>query len=118
MTTGDIGRAFDEPPERGSAAEEAALPPEEAAMPYHPERGFADAPQSGIALVRERNEQRLMAIEGVVGVAAGRTAIGDDAVVLYLTDASARSRVPSEIEGFLVETVVTGQIDAYGISRG
>ena len=87
-------------------------------MPYHPEPSSADAPQSGIALVRERHEQKLMSIEGVVGIAAGRTAIGDDAVVLYLRDASARSRVPSEIEGHSVETVVTGEIDAYGISRG
>ena len=54
-----------------------------------------------------------MAIEGVRGVAVGRTPIGDDALVVYVLDESARSRVPSELEGYPVEVSVTGEIDAY-----
>ncbi len=70
------------------------------------------ATQSGIALAKERSEQRLMAINGVEGVAIGRDRIGDDALVVYLRDPSVRAQLPSEVEGYSVETVVTGSIDA------
>lgn len=35
-----------------------------------------------------------MSIEGVTGVGVGRTDIGDDAIVVYVMDASVARRVP------------------------
>ena len=49
-----------------------------------------------------------------MGVAVGRTQTGEDALVVYMRDPSVRNRLPSEVEGHPVETVVTGVIDAYG----
>ncbi len=84
---------------------------EEAAMPYDPDAG---GPGSSAAEgVRRRHEAALLALPGVTGVALGRSPIGDDAIVVYLRDASARGRVPAQIEGYPVQTTVTGEIDAY-----
>ena len=55
-----------------------------------------------------------MAINGVEGVAIGRDRIGNDALVVYLRDSSVSAQLPSEVEGYPVETVITGSIDAYG----
>jgi hypothetical protein len=87
---------------------------EEAAMPYQPgpEHGSERAAQ--IESVRARHERRLMAIDGVLGVAVGRNKLGHDAIVVYLRDASVKSRIPSEVEGYPVETETTGPIDALG----
>jgi len=87
---------------------------EEAAMPYQPgpERGGEQA--ASIESVRARNEQRLMAIDGVMGLAIGRNKLGDDAIVVYVRDPSVKSRIPSEVEGYPVETETTGPIDALG----
>lgn len=87
---------------------------EEAAMSYTPERASGCAGPSQIEMVRERHERELMAIDGVVGVAVGRTPIGDDAIILYLRDASVKQRVPTQVGGYPIETIVTGPIDAYG----
>jgi hypothetical protein len=62
--------------------------------------------------VLARHADELMAIDGVEGTGVGRNGVGDDAIVVYLRDASVRSRVPSEIEGYPVEPSVTGVIDA------
>ena len=81
-------------------------------MPYTPE---SDAePASGIHAVRQRHERDLAAIDGVVGLGIGRSRAGDDAIVVYLRDASVEARVPSELEGYPVVTVVTGTVDALG----
>jgi hypothetical protein len=90
---------------------------EEAAMPYDPTRAAAESGAPAIAGAIERHAARLMAIDGVMGVAVGRTRIGDDAILVYLRDASVKRRVPAEIEGHPVETAVTGEIDAYGRGR-
>ncbi len=84
---------------------------EQAAMPYLQR----DSTTSGIAAAKERNESRLMAIPGVKGVGIARNAIGDDALVVFLLDASVASRLPAEVDGYPVETVVTGEIDAYRV---
>jgi hypothetical protein len=47
-----------------------------------------------------------MAIEGVLGVAIGRTPIGDDALVLYLRDPSVERRVPPEVEGLALSQIL------------
>jgi hypothetical protein len=86
---------------------------EEAAMPYTSENAGGYAGSSQVEMVRERNERVLMAIDGVVGIVVGRTPIGDDAIILYLRDASVKQRVPPQVEGYPIETIVTGEIDAY-----
>ncbi len=86
---------------------------EDAAMPYLPESTSELSGQSQIETARQRHERALMAIDGVVGVGVGRTPMGDDAIILYLRDASVKKRVPACVEGYPVETVVTGEIDAY-----
>lgn len=91
--------------------------PEEAAMPYEPAQASGGAGQSQVEHVRARHERALMAIDGVVGVGIGRTRIGDYAIVLYLRDVSVKQRVPIQIEGYPVETTVTGEIDAYGSTK-
>lgn len=87
---------------------------EEAAMPYEPDRASGDTGQSQVETVLARHERMLMAIDGVMGIGVGRTPIGNDAIVLYLRDASVKQQVPTQIEGYPVETTVTGEIDAYG----
>lgn len=93
-----------------NASESREIPKEETAMPDQPEE--VGRSEATIEAVRSRNESRLMAIEGVVGIGVGRTAGGDDAIVVYLRDESARQRVPARIEGYPLEIVVTGGIDA------
>lgn len=81
-------------------------------MPYDPD-GDAAAGSSAIEGVWQRHEGKLLGIPGVTGVAVGRSPIGDDALVVYLRDASVKSRVPTQVEGYPVLTTVTGEIDAY-----
>jgi hypothetical protein len=83
---------------------------EVAAMPYDPTP--TNDPHSAITRVRDENEQRLLAIEGVKGIGVGRDRIGGDALIVYALDASVKACVPSEIEGYPVEVIVTGEIDA------
>jgi hypothetical protein len=86
---------------------------EDAAMPP-----VTDAPSvsaaSAIDAVRDRNERRLLALNGVVGVATGRTPTGEDAIVVYLREGSFESGIPRDVEGYPVQTVVSGEIDALG----
>ena len=93
---------------------------EDAAMPYVPDEasshavpGFAHAapPPGRLEAAKRRNERALMAIDGVEGVSLGQTAIGGEALVVYLRDASVKRRVPSQVDGYPVETSITGQID-------
>ncbi|MCC7703046.1 hypothetical protein IGS59_12385 [Janthinobacterium sp. GW460P] len=92
---------------------------EDAAMPYLPDeipgQGMGQytpaAPQGRLEAAKRRNERALMAIDGVEGVSVGHTAVGKDALVVYLRDSSVKRRVPSQVEGYPVETSITGQID-------
>ncbi|MGK5080772.1 hypothetical protein [Janthinobacterium sp. HLX7-2] len=97
---------------------------EDAAMSYLPD-GTSDQgapgaslgqpaqplPQGLLEAAKRRNERSLLAIDGVEGVSLGQTAVGKEAIVLYLRDASVKRRVPSQVEGYPVETSITGQID-------
>jgi hypothetical protein len=78
--------------------------PEQAAVSFTP--APPQGPQSPITGVVERHRARLSAIEGVHGVAEGRTATGDDAIRIDVEDESVRERLPDEIEGYRVEIVV------------
>lgn len=69
------------------------------------------APHGRLEAAKRRNERALMAIDGVEGVSVGHTAVGKDALVVYLRDSSVKRRVPSQVEGYPVETSITGQID-------
>ena len=92
---------------------------EDAAMPYLPDeipgQGMGQytpaAPHGRLEAATRRNERALMAIDGVEGVSVGHTAVGKDALVVYLRDSSVKRRVPSQVEGYPVETSITGQID-------
>ncbi len=97
---------------------------EDAAMPYLPDEALGQgaagmgqgqyspaAPQGRLEAAKRRNERALMAIDGVEGVSLGQTAMGGEALVVYLRDSSVKRRVPSQVEGYPVETSITGQID-------
>jgi hypothetical protein len=62
-------------------------------------------------VLRERGPA-LLAIDGVEGIAAGRNAIGDDAITIFLHDAGAGASIPAQLDGVPVQTIVTGPIDA------
>jgi hypothetical protein len=79
-------------------------------MPYKPKP--MREPKTPIELARDRNESRLMGIAGVLGTGIGRAATGEDAIVVYVRDSSVKPRVPSRIEKYPVEVVVTGDIKA------
>ena len=81
-------------------------------MFYHPELDDSTDLDSKVVRVKATHEQRLMSIKGVVGVGVGSDEIGDDAIILYLLDASVRQRIPARIEGVPVVTEITGEIDA------
>jgi|1185.fasta_scaffold199198_3 hypothetical protein len=83
------------------------LKPENAEMSFMPGPGVP----SVIAGVKERNEARLFAIDGVEAVAIGRDQIGRDAILVFIRDRSVESRLPGEIEGFPVIVEVTGVIE-------
>jgi len=84
------------------------LDPEIAAMPA----AGTDPPgtPSDIGAVKDRNEARLLAIDGVEGVAIGLDEFGRDAIQVFVRDSSVGSLLPREIEGFPVFFVVTGEI--------
>ena len=88
------------------------FPREDAAMPYHPEGDATTGSSSGVERVRQSHERELMSIDGVEGVGIGKNPIGNDAILVYLRDEGARKRVPANIEGFPVETIITGVIEA------
>ncbi|MEE9131482.1 MAG: hypothetical protein V3T84_15805 [Phycisphaerales bacterium] len=70
-------------------------------------------PQSEIERVRMKHETALLAIDGVVGIGIGSNEIGDDAIVVYLRDEQTQRSIPDELEGFPVQTQITGEFDAY-----
>jgi hypothetical protein len=91
------------------------LKAEMAEMSYTPNPRASSTPDpgasSGIAVVKDRNDARLLAIDGVEGVAIGRDQIGRDAILIFVRDRSVESRLPREIEGFSVIVEVTGVIE-------
>jgi len=80
---------FEEPTADG---EQAAVP---VGAPPDLERHSTDA-------VVEAHRRHLLAVAGVVGVGHGRTPDGDDAVLVWVTDARAADRLPRELDGHAV----------------
>jgi hypothetical protein len=85
---------------------------EDAAMHYYPEEHTTTVSTSELGRVKQLHEHKLMAIDGVEGVGIGKNRIGDDAILVYLRDQGAVKSVPRDIEGYPVEILITGQIDA------
>jgi hypothetical protein len=83
---------------------------EEAAMAYSPD---AHEEGTGIEGALRRNERELMGTEGVEGIAVGQSSRGQPALVVYVRDPSVRRLLPSSLDGFDVEVVVTGEIEAF-----
>lgn len=73
----------------------------------------ATAAASAAEQVLQQHEARLLQLPGVRGIGVGQNAIGDPAIVVYLEEKSAASRLPRTVGGFDVVTEVTGVIDAY-----
>jgi hypothetical protein len=102
------GQRFAEP---GGHAERAAVsfvPPDDprpSAAPAQPPP-LPQRPPSPLAAVLERSRKRLFEIEGVHGVAEGRTPAGDDAVRVDVDSEIVGRRIPNEIEGYPVEVVI------------
>ncbi len=82
--------------------------PDDVGVEYDP---GDEAPVRGILAVKRQHEGELMERTGVTGVGIGRDAIGDDAIVIYLEEASAAAGLPTELDGYNVVTEVTGIID-------
>lgn len=57
--------------------------------------------------------EALLAIEGVEGVGL----VGEERLRVYVSVAGVQSKLPSEIEGFAVDSLVTGQIGSLPIER-
>ncbi len=91
---------FDPPEGEMSGREDAALPD-----PRATEARSASA-------VQEEHEERLMAMDGVEGVGIGRTALGDEAIVVYVRDQHVIQSLPKELDGVAVQVQVTGRIEA------
>jgi len=61
--------------------------------------------------VKARHEARLLAIPGVVGVAAD---LARNRIIVYVETEEDAAKVPSEIEGFPVEVRVVGKVVPLG----
>ena len=53
-----------------------------------------------------------MSIAGVVGVGIGRDAIGNEVIVVYVSDASVKARIPKVLDGFPTKIEVSGEFSA------
>ena len=84
--------------------------PDEAAQPDAVGTG-AHGSRPSIGEVVDRHRAQLHGIPGVLGVAIGRGPVGDEVIVIYVSTASSAS-IPGIVEGYRVETVATGPIDA------
>lgn len=89
----------------GRFEEPGNLEGEQVAVPYRPDA--SDPPLSDLAAAVRDDERRLLAVDGIEGVAAG-----DGVVVVYTRDESVAPQVPETIGDYPVEIVVTGEISA------
>lgn len=91
---------FEAPPSQPAPTEEAAMP-------------AADNPQSARAeSIKASREAEMMAIDGVEGIGIARDPIGNEAIVVYVRDATVVKNLPKTLDGFPVQVQVTGTVDA------
>ena len=83
---------------------------EEAEIEYDPGDGKDDA---AILAVKHRHEARIMAIPGVRGLGVTQNRIGDSAIAVYVQERAVAASVPKSLDGYGVEIIVVGEIDAY-----
>lgn len=69
--------------------------------------------EPSIELVKEQHESELMAVKGVVGVGISECQ-GKPCIEVYLANESSnlRKQIPPQLDGFKVNTKVTGNIEA------
>lgn len=84
--------------------------PEGTAGPNEPP---SPTPDTRVAEVIRRHQERLLAIDGVEGLDHAHAADGTDAIRVHLRDESVKPRVPQELEGLPVVTTVTGEFNAF-----
>ncbi len=79
-------------------------------MPYKP----LDYPSSADAVSRtlQAHRREMLDRDGIEGIAIGRTAAGDDSIVIYARDDEAATTVPQSLDGYPVEIVLSGPIRA------
>ena len=81
-------------------------------MPYRPDGDDDSAVSPLLRAARSQAERQLLGIPGVTGVGAGRTPLGDEAVVVYVRTAADCKRLPPAIAGVPLVCEVTGEIEA------
>lgn len=86
---------------------------EEAAISYPSEENRGHMSESEIERVLQEHEQRLLSIEGVVGVGIQTNEIGNEVIVVYVLDETAHESIPAELDGFPVTTQISGEFEAY-----
>lgn len=110
LVTGTNSGTFKPPIEED---DEKGGPPEGKGKPNQGNAGF-DAPGMSIAkAVKEANASDLLELPGVVAVGVGIDTNGEAVIVLHLEGAIASPSIPTELEGVLVHTRVTGPVVAY-----
>lgn len=80
---------------------------EEAALPYP-----GGVKSSSVSAIKDKHEADLMAMDGVEGIGIGQDPLGNEAIVVYVRDQEAAKRIPTRLEGVVVQVLVTGKIDA------
>ncbi len=83
---------------------------EDASVPYDPGDNHAQSPRS--VRIKDKHEDSLLAIDGVVGVGVGSDDSGADVILVYLRDAAAAFELPKQLDGIDVVPVVSGEINA------
>ncbi|NKZ07149.1 hypothetical protein [Actinomadura latina] len=61
----------------------------------------------------QRHAERILSIDGVVGLDQSRAPDGTDVIRVHVTSESVRRDVPQELDGYPVTTLVTGTPEAY-----
>lgn len=85
------------------------VPGEEAEIGFPVDEGLET--ESEIECVLRKHEDTLMAIEGVVGVGIQTSEVGDDVIVVYVSDETVAQRIPQTLDGFPVEAIVSGEFE-------
>jgi len=86
------------------------VPGEEAEIDFPVDEGLET--ENEIERVLRKHEDTLMAIMGVVGVGIQTSEAGDDVIVVYVSDETVAQRIPQTLDGYPVETAVSGEIEA------
>ena len=94
---------FQPPPGPGEPRENAEMPPPVFEPP---------APATQVEEVMRRHGPALLAVDGVEGIAAGRSPAGAPALIVFVRDSDVQDRLPTELDGVPVQSVITGPIEA------